>query len=1306
MFSSLGISESSSRDRMKRIGADGNKYTVSDGNKAPRISSNPEDMMRGKYERGEESRYARQIEKLTEAIHESDIRASRLRAEIRNDKNNIDISLQDLRNILSDEVATRKKSIQKASNAFDKLNSLAAKTDKDLIILAHEVEDRFLGIDATIHKVATQFSDQLLSLQYSTKHAVKTLQSDHKAVVHTLTQMETHQKEHYDHLHIHLSTCTDRIKTIEEQISSQEDTDRSTLQHALQRIAHLEQQYHPPPPHYQSDQRDPPLQDVLTSHQQTLQDRMDMYRTDMMNRITTESMARESAINHMESRLRDWMRTELSLLVSLSGSGQSDVPENRARLDRMVERMATVESNMKSLEDRLTHMIQWDLHRETEERQHVMNMLENRLKEVMRTGQSEYDRQLVLLDEKMRKNHDVVTSDLSQTKTSIQEASQLQYATCSRDISNVRDTLASEMINRQADWNKYDGDIRQYLGAELSKISSTVNMTMEMIQEDLMKHRNDMMHMETSLKHYVDAQLCNITGDIHTLDTRLDESQSIHDMDRGSGGGSVASVPCDQMEFAPEDNSIRGSMEEVSVRLSEIESHLGRVEGTVSDGFLKETALRYDNMKAVSVVTSNAATVLPDDVLGPIREEVKELSLILGGLQISLEEMRGERGQDIARIEEGLSQCTIQLEHVENDIKEANTHWVDMNMRLSSVETANHSNCLPPSVKPLSPGNAIQQQHEEETIVETDIPDVGDSSRVDCTLSQADIQSALEAMQASLTEQESARQIDIANLREIVDAVGLQSRNDVAATRDDINILKAKVDELQNVIAGLQHCEPPVGAVAGAEESDNPQLHQIEAHVSELKSTISTLQDTQNDRHAKISAEISQHTEGILARQQEFHVAVEELQETINEMKAREETLRANMLADVTRQTEGAVTRLVQMNKQMEQMQADFSELRSGADTLRATVKADVGRQTEGAIVRLKQLGTQMEELQSTVTSLQEKQDELRCSVLADVGRQTEGAINRLKILSTQAEQFDRTLKQLLASQGQGGSPAISVSGQAPSDVASRLQAVEAAVAAIQNGVEGFRTSITADIGRKIEGIVTQLHSLGLEMEVMQAEVTELKEGQGTLRASIVADVGRQTEGAVALMKKLTTEVQQLRVIVSASQGSKKPIDSDGAYEENIGGQDNNYLMNLCIGSPRESSLDDDPAVDDNDPIVCTYCGKRGVDGTDEWLDMHYWKECPLLVPCQACNEIVEIGSLNTHLLGECTKKDSYQSCYTTGLAIKKNIFQQWSKGPDCKSPPPNCIFCPLCLDAVEYSTEAWKEHHIRYCSANLRRIS
>jgi centrosomal protein CEP104 len=65
----------------------------------------------------------------------------------------------------------------------------------------------------------------------------------------------------------------------------------------------------------------------------------------------------------------------------------------------------------------------------------------------------------------------------------------------------------------------------------------------------------------------------------------------------------------------------------------------------------------------------------------------------------------------------------------------------------------------------------------------------------------------------------------------------------------------------------------------------------------------------------------------------------------------------------------------------------------------------------------------------------------------------------------------------------------------------------------------------------------------------------------------------------------------------------------------------------------------------------CMFCGVHNASWTENDLDLHYWKDCPLLIACPSCSQIVEIAGLPEHLLDECDAKGSYEPCEVTGAS-------------------------------------------------------
>ncbi|RUS82487.1 hypothetical protein EGW08_009750, partial [Elysia chlorotica] len=69
---------------------------------------------------------------------------------------------------------------------------------------------------------------------------------------------------------------------------------------------------------------------------------------------------------------------------------------------------------------------------------------------------------------------------------------------------------------------------------------------------------------------------------------------------------------------------------------------------------------------------------------------------------------------------------------------------------------------------------------------------------------------------------------------------------------------------------------------------------------------------------------------------------------------------------------------------------------------------------------------------------------------------------------------------------------------------------------------------------------------------------------------------------------------------------------------------------------------------------ICIFCGERNESFTEEGLDIHYWKNCPMLKRCTNCKQVVEIATYTDHLLTECEAKANFGKCPRCSEAIPK----------------------------------------------------
>ncbi|XP_045714725.1 centrosomal protein of 104 kDa isoform X3 [Phyllostomus hastatus] len=133
-------------------------------------------------------------------------------------------------------------------------------------------------------------------------------------------------------------------------------------------------------------------------------------------------------------------------------------------------------------------------------------------------------------------------------------------------------------------------------------------------------------------------------------------------------------------------------------------------------------------------------------------------------------------------------------------------------------------------------------------------------------------------------------------------------------------------------------------------------------------------------------------------------------------------------------------------------------------------------------------------------------------------------------------------------------------------------------------------------------------------------------------------------------------------------------------------------------GAPESHCLDN----------LCIFCGERSAAFTEEGLDLHYWKRCPMLTRCEHCRQVVEICGLTEHLLTECDRRDAFGRCFRCSEAVLKGELPGHLRTRDCHPAKPEKLAnrCPLCHENFAPGEEAWKAHLMgpAGCTMNLRR--
>ena len=121
-----------------------------------------------------------------------------------------------------------------------------------------------------------------------------------------------------------------------------------------------------------------------------------------------------------------------------------------------------------------------------------------------------------------------------------------------------------------------------------------------------------------------------------------------------------------------------------------------------------------------------------------------------------------------------------------------------------------------------------------------------------------------------------------------------------------------------------------------------------------------------------------------------------------------------------------------------------------------------------------------------------------------------------------------------------------------------------------------------------------------------------------------------------------------------------------------------------------------------DDENVCNFCDRFDPNFNSESIDIHYWKECPMLTTCWECEQVIEIQQMQDHLVDECQNSDRYKYHDT----CKQVYVNEEFNGHDCVKPKPaGAGKCALCSLSVFPNTVAgWKKHIMQdRCMGNQR---
>ncbi|KXS09762.1 hypothetical protein M427DRAFT_212945 [Gonapodya prolifera JEL478] len=226
------------------------------------------------------------------------------------------------------------------------------------------------------------------------------------------------------------------------------------------------------------------------------------------------------------------------------------------------------------------------------------------------------------------------------------------------------------------------------------------------------------------------------------------------------------------------------------------------------------------------------------------------------------------------------------------------------------------------------------------------------------------------------------------------------------------------------------------------------------------------------------------------------------------------------------------------------------------------------------------------------------------------------------------------------------------------------------------------------------------------------AQLQSLLEEQRELRDKMAGNVPRQAPSGVrerdghgsdvpersGQRTKRTGQGQSAKGATKGAGGKKKGA---GGSAQAAGGKDGRKVY---------TKNEEVYAGDWNIDKACVFCLEQNESFNEEALDLHYWKDCPMLANCPRCKQIVEVPTLSEHVLRECSgvKHGQVLECPRCKEPVDAGEFKAHVATKKCQvAPRPPAARCPLCHADVARgdSDDCWREHLIGVCPANGRRV-
>jgi centrosomal protein CEP104 len=178
---------------------------------------------------------------------------------------------------------------------------------------------------------------------------------------------------------------------------------------------------------------------------------------------------------------------------------------------------------------------------------------------------------------------------------------------------------------------------------------------------------------------------------------------------------------------------------------------------------------------------------------------------------------------------------------------------------------------------------------------------------------------------------------------------------------------------------------------------------------------------------------------------------------------------------------------------------------------------------------------------------------------------------------------------------------------------------------------------------------------------------------------------------------------------------SSSSSNSTSTSTNNVGGDDGRRQQRSSQEEEQEEEEQEEEEQEEEeeeeesvDEFTCPFCGIVDETFDSDRLDQHFWADCKMLTPCKMCGQVIEIASLNEHLLLECELKKNHRECPRCGEAITFKFYEKHVSLQDClpKPHPRQANRCPLCHEDIFPGKKGWTTHLLQQTCPNNPRNS